>query len=187
MAKNAKEPTEPTDAASEGAPEKAPKKGLPIKTMIMVLAMLVAEGGAIVLFMTMFGKPSPVRAQVVELEEGAVAEGDQLDELPLLHDKMTNSASGRVFIYDAEILIVVKQKYREKVEQLMEQRMGAIRTGVSSIWAKAEHAYFSEPGRETLTRQTLDYLRSTFGKDASGDQRIENVLIPKCLGMPADF
>ncbi|MCA9293672.1 MAG: hypothetical protein KDA20_07655 [Phycisphaerales bacterium] len=181
-------PDEANDTAQESAPEKASKKGgLPLKTIILVFAMLVAEGGGIVLFMTMFGKPSPVRAQAVELDEGAVAEGDQLQEIQLLHEKLTNSASGRVFIYDAEILIVVKEKYREKVEQLMEQRMGAIRTGVSSIWAKAEHAYFSEPGRETLTRQTLDYLRSTFGKDASGDQRIENVLIPKCLGMPADF
>ena len=163
------------------------KKGLPLKTIIIVLALLIAEGGAIVLFMTMFGKPSPVRAQAVELSEGPVEVGDELVELQLLQEKLTNSASGRVFIYDVEILVVCKDKYRERVEQLMEQRMGAIRTGVSSIWAKAEHTYFSEPGRETLTRQTLDYLRGTFGRDASGDERIENVLIPKCLGMPADF
>ncbi len=166
-------------------PEK--KKGLPIKTIVLVMVMLIAEGGGIVVFMTMFGKPSPVRAQMVELTDDDVEAGDELHEIQLLHEKFTNSASGRVFIYDTEILVVVKEKYREKVEQLMEQRLGAIRTGTSSIWAKAEHAYFSEPGRETLTRQTLDYLRITFGKDASGDERIENALIPKCLGMSADF
>ena len=71
-------------------------------------------------------------------------------------------------------------------EELLARR-AEVRTGIGAIWSGAQHSYFTEPGRETLSRQVLEYMRDMFGQDAEGDERIHTVLIPKCLGFPADY
>lgn len=169
--------------------EAAPgKKGLPVKTIAVVLALLVAEGAGIFVFLTFFGGPAPVQAEGVELVDETNDPMEQLVEIPLLHEKLTNNSSGAVFLYDTEILIVVREKHKAKVEEMMAQSMGAIRTGLAQIWQRAEHSYFGEPGWETLTRQSREFLDSRFKlQDDSGDSLIEQVLIPKCLGFRADF
>ncbi len=204
------------DKAPETAPEQAspPKKGPPIKTIAAVLVMLVVEGVVIVGALTMFGKPSEVKGVGLEHEENH--EGEHLVEIPVLIEKFTNSASGRVWIWDTEIVMVVKEKYAgpdpaaagEKKDdghgggdakgadahgappgvraELLAKR-AQVRTGIGAIWSSAQHGYFTEPARETLSRQVLAYLREVFGKDPEGHERIESVLIPKCLGFPSDY
>jgi hypothetical protein len=201
--------------AEETKPEPAPAKKLPLKTIVVVLGMLVAEGAGIMVFMSMLGKPSEV--QGVHLDSDHSAENEKLVEIPVLSEKYTNSSTGRMWIWDTEIIIKVKSKHAGAapagkdakkddghgghggdahgdaahaapgVREELAGRLAEVRTGIGSIWGSAQHNYFSEPGRETLTRQTLEYLRRAFGQDAAGEDRIQAVLIPKCLGYPADF
>jgi len=200
------------DKPADKAPEQVdpPKKGLSMKTIIAVLVMLVFEAVAIVGVITVFGKPSEVKG--VGLDHGEHEAHDALVEIPVLVEKFTNSASGRVWIWDTEIVMVVKEKHAgpdpsaEKaddghgggggkdghaapagVRAELHAKRAQVRTGIGAIFSSAQQSYFTEPGRETLSRQTLAYLREVFGKDAEGHERIEAVLIPKCLGFPADY
>jgi len=200
--------------AAEEKPQEKPAKSLPIKTIGVVSVMLVLEAVVIIGAVKFFGQPSEVKG--VGLEHAQVDVGETLVEIPLLHEKFTNNSSGRMWIWDAEIIIKSKLKHagppevegakaddghgdsKDKaggghgattlnVRQEMKGRMAEIRTGIASIMASGQHAYFTEPGRETLSRQIQEYLRRVFGHDAEGHERIVEVLIPRCLGMPADF
>ncbi|MBN8645061.1 MAG: hypothetical protein J0L61_07445 [Planctomycetes bacterium] len=207
------------EAAPAPEAKAEPKKGgLPMKTIGMIVGLLVAEGAGIYLLMSMMGKPSEVKA--TELHEDHDAEGEKLVELPVLSERFTNTSSGRLFVWDLELLVKVKTKHAGDVSVLakgakeapkkddhgggggekgaahepsigvaeeLKARVAEIRTGIGTIVASAQHPYFTEPGRETLTRQILEYLQEVFKQDPQGEQRIQAVLIPKCLGFPSDF
>lgn len=209
-------------AEAPAEPAKAPepaKGGLPVKTIAVVLVLLVLEAVGVVAFLTMFGKPSEVKG--VGLEEDHHAETDQLVEIPVVSEKFTNSSSGRVWVWNTEIVAVVKKKNAGEpepaqpakkggghgeggggaggggggeghsaaltVREELKAKMAKVRTGIGAIFSSAQHSYFTEPGRETLSRQILVFLREVFGQDAEGHERIESVLIPNCLGFPADY
>lgn len=168
---------------TENAPE---KKKLPIRTIIVVMVMLLVEGAAVVGIMMMFGGPSQVVAQPGLFGDTGSPEMKPA-EIPLMHEKLTNNSSGRIFIYDTEIQIVTQERHRETVQSVMDSRMASIRTGISRIFAAAEHSYFAEPGLETLTRQVSDFLHTIFPEDGEGEEIVSTVLIPKCMGFPADY
>lgn len=161
--------------------------GLSVKTAAIVLIMLVAEGAAIVALMMVLGGPSEVAA--VGVEDDPLADLQRLVEVPVLHEKFTNSRQGRVWIWDTEVIVRVKALHSEDVAAEIEAKRALIRTGVSRIMSAAQHTYFNEPGRETLTRQIRDFLNSdgVVSLDAEGEPRVEEVLIPSCIGFPADY
>jgi hypothetical protein len=174
---------EPTQEATEDA---APaKKGLPIKTVLVVAAMLVGEAGAIIGALMFLGQPSAVEG--TELVEEEQDENEVLVEIPILKDKFANNDTGRLWYWDTELIITSKTKHAESVTEELERRAAEIRTGVGAVVAGARHVYFNEPGRATRTRQLLEYMRDIFGQDAEGEERISGVLIPKCIGFPADY
>lgn len=183
MAKDTKKEAPAEAEASAGEP----KKGLPIKTIVAVLAMLVVEGAGIVMFMGVMGKPSDVAA--VSLETDPQAEMSRIVEVPVLHEKFTNSRQGRVWIWDTEVIVQAKQMHSAELTAAIEEKEALIRTGVSKIIASAQHAYFNEPGRETLTMQVRDFLNQpdVLGVDAEGEPKVVSVLIPSCIGFPADY
>jgi len=164
----------------------AEKKKLPIRTIAVVMVMLLVEGAAIIGIMTLFGGPSEVVAQPGLFGEATSPELQPV-EIQLLNEKLTNSASGRIFIYDTEIQILTQERHRATVQSVMDSRLASIRTGISRIFAAAEHSYFAEPGLETLTRQINEFLNTIFPEDGEGNEMITSVLIPKCMGFPADY
>lgn len=204
------------DAPADQAKAAEQKGGLPVRTIIVVLAMLAVEAVALVGALSMFGKPSEVKG--VGLEHDACSEGDTLVEVPIVAEKFTNSSSGRVWVWNVEVVAVVKQKHAgapasadagkaakgvghggddhgagaghaggATLRDELKGRMAKVRTGIGAIFSSAQHSYFTEPGRETLSRQILQFLREVFGQDAEGEERIQAVLIPNCLGFPADY
>lgn len=164
----------------------ADKKKLPIRTIAVVMVMLLVEGAAIVGIMTLFGGPSEVVAQPGLFGEATSPELQPV-EIQIMNEKLTNSASGRIFIYDTEIQILTQERHRATVQSVMDNRLASIRTGVSRIFAAAEHSYFAEPGLETLTRQVTEFLQTIFPEDGEGNEMVTSVLIPKCMGFPADY
>lgn len=176
------------EQSRQEAPAPAPaKKGLPVKSILVVLVMLVLEGAAIVGVMTIMGRPSEVAA--VGIETDPALELERIVEIPVLHEKFTNSSQGRVWIWDTEVIVQAKAMHAEGVKAQIEEKEALIRTGVSRIIAAAQHAYFNEPGRETLTRQIHDFLDKpeVIGTDPEGNPKIKHVLVPSCIGFPADY
>jgi len=176
----------PKEAPAQPTSGEPAKKGLPIKTIAVMLVMLVVEAGAIIGVMAFLGKPSEVKG-LDQVEAHHADPGDELQELPVLKEKYTNNSTGRVWIWDTEIMIQVKQRHAEKVTAALEARSAEIRTGIGKIFSSAQHHYFFDPGRETLTRQSLEYLRSILGRDEDGEEYVVGVLIPRCMGMPGEF
>jgi hypothetical protein len=215
MSDKPKEAAPPAEAPAAEAPKKG---GLPVKTIAMIAVLLAVEAAIIIGAMTMLGKPSEVKG--VNVEETHHDDTETLVEIPLINERFTNASSGRVWMWDTEIIIQSKKKHageppakdgakkddghgEKKEEHAAEGEHGAhagptvneelvarraeLRTGIAAIMASAQHGFFTEPGRETLSRQVLEYLRKSLGPDPEGKPRVEAVLIPRCIGMPVDY
>jgi len=161
------------------------KKGLPLKTMIVVLALLIAEGAGVVAFFKLTGGPNEVQGK--GLAESAASDGEQMQEVLIVNDKFPNHHTGRVWLWDAEIQIKVKEKHLSHVQRVVEERNAEIKTAIGKLFRTAHHNHLTEPNLETITRQLEQRLRGIFGQDAEGDERVQAVLIPNCTGFPADF
>ena len=160
------------------------KKKLPIKTVGLVLALLIAEAVGVVTVVSMWGGPGEVHGKGIAPEDDTL---EQTSEVMIVSDRFPNHHTGRVWIWDTEIQIKVKQKHLEYAERILAERAAEVKTGVSQIYRTAHHNHLTEPNLETLTRQLTEYLRGVFGHDADGDPRVLSVLVPKCVGFPADF
>ena len=178
----ADEETKPQDQAESGdAKEKSGKIGL--KTIILVAGLLAGEAAIIGVAMTMWAGPGEVQAEIVETDD---AEAETVSEILIVSDRFPNHQSGKIWLWDTEIQIQVKQKNNEYVTRVLEERNAEIKTGISALWRNAHHRYLTEPNLETMTRQLTEYLNGVFGVDAEGEPRVFKVLIPRCVGLPGD-
>lgn len=174
-------PAASTEEAS--APEK--KKGPPIKTIVVVLGLLIVEAVAVVGVVSISGSPSAVQGSDLDLTPQD--ELEMTTEVLIVQDKFPNNSTGRVWLWDMELQAQVKAKNREYVEKVLEERQAEIKTGVGRIIRNARQNHLQEPSLETLTRQLRQYLRGVFGQDPDGEERIQDVLLPKLVGFPVDF
>lgn len=140
-------------APAEGAPA---KKGLPVKTIGVVGALLAVEGGAVFMFARMMGGPAETHG--AELHHETFDEGDRLVEIMVVKDKFPNSQSGRPWIWDVEVHVQVKARHLPAVQEILASRAAEIKTGLARIWRTAQTSQFDEPGLETLTRQVKHLL-----------------------------
>ncbi len=175
----ADEPAEKQDDATEGD-EKKPSK----KILIVVGAIMALEGLGVAGFMMLAGGPKDANAAMIEGEELALQE--QLVEIDLVRDKFQNMHGDRIWLWDTEVKLKIREKNREFITQELEDRRGEIVEGISLIFRRAQPSTLKEPGLETLNRQISALLAEIFGNHPDGSERIERVLLPKCLGFPAN-
>lgn len=170
--------------ADEEAQSTPAKKKPPIKMIGVVAGLMLLEAVGVVLFLGMAG--GGPQAAEANLEEHAT-DHESLVELALVADKFQNMQVGRVWIWDVEIFLKIKEKNTTFVEAELADRAAEITEGVSQIMRRAQHNQLKEPGLETLNRQLAAYVDKTLGQDPDGMSYVERVLIPKCRGFPADF
>lgn len=184
MAEKEKKPETP--APDEKAAETKPKKGLPVKTIGVVAALMIAEAAAVYVVFGMFGGPktSEAHAGHAELKHD---EDNEVQEIELVEDKFQNLTTGRVWIWDVSLFVQVRKKNVERVERVLEQRGAEIKEGIGQIVSKAQHSHLKEPERQSLNRQFSVFLEKVVGTEEDGKALVERVLIPKCRGYPSDF
>lgn len=176
-----KEPEKAAESADKAAaPAKSGKK-----TIIIVAGLMVVEAAAVIGIMSLTG-PKTAEAQEHSIEGSNEPDNEASTEVPLIGDRFQNLQTGRVWIWDCEIVLKVKNKNKEYVERVLGERAAEIQEGLSTIFRKAQHVHLKEPGLETLNRQITAFVSHTLEKDADGKERIEKVMIPKCKGFPAD-
>ena len=163
----------------------APKKGLPIKTILVLAVVLLIEGVAISAAFLLAGGPAEVKADGAAIDEAAMLE--MPTEVVVADGKFQNTRSGRSYLYDTEVWIVIKKKNRELVEQTLESSKAQIGTDISRIFRRAEPAYLIEPELSTLTRQVRAALDERIGHDGEGEAIILEVLIPECKRYRSDL
>jgi flagellar basal body-associated protein FliL len=164
----------------------AAKKKSPVKAIAIVGALMLVEAVGVFMVVGMTSK-KPAEAEAKHLEGHAEADKEAQVEIPLIEDKFQNMSTGRVWVWDAGVVLKVKKKNEEYVAEQLEARAAEIKEGISMIFRRAQHSQLKEPGLETVNRQLLTYVNKTLGTDAEGLNRVERVLIPKCKGFPADF
>lgn len=171
----------PPAAPAEGTPKKG---GLPIKTIAVVAVVMVVEAVAVFLVFSMMA-PKPTQAHV---DPATVHEddSDQTAEIAIVSEsaesKFQNMQTGKVWLWELNIYVQVKNKHAEKVETILAARKAEIQEEISRIVARAQHPQLKEPDRATLNRLITASLNRVFGTDDNQKPLIERVLIPLCRG-----
>lgn len=168
-----------------GGATEAPKKKSPIKLFAIVGVLMVVQAGAIIGIMGATG-PKAAVAKDVKLDTEHHEDEEATVEITLIDDRFQNMQTGRVWIWDTEIVLQVKTKHQKAVEEMLQKRAAEVREGVATIIRKAQHSQLREPGLESLNHIILSFVNRVAGKDAENEERIRRVIIPKCKGYPAE-
>ncbi len=175
---------------AESVPADAPKKkGLPLKTIVIIAALMLVEGVGVFFVLGALGGPKASRA---ETDPKHLAHDDSEDttEIRLLEkddEKFQSHSSGQVWVWTVSIYVQVKNKNSERVGRVLETRKAEIKEGLSQIIGRAQIAQLKEPERQSLNRQASALLEKIIGQDPDGKALIKRILIPTCSGYPASF
>jgi flagellar basal body-associated protein FliL len=184
-----KDKKDKAEKPAEGAEAAPPKKGLPLKTLIVVAALMLVEGVGLFFVLGALGGPKPTNA-ATDAKHLAADESEETEEIPVLgkgDDKFQNLASGQVWVWNVSVVLQVKGKNSERVTTRIENRKAEIKEGISQIIGRAQIAQLKEPERQSLNRQVSALMEKIVGQDPDGKSLIERVLIPTCSGYPANF
>lgn len=170
----------PADAADTPA-----KGGSRMKTtLILVLVVAVVEGLGFFMVAKFFGgSPDPAYgadgqhvAEVATTQPGLV-------EIELLNRfKVPNKSSGRLYIYDLDVVVSVPTDREEPMRELVKSRMGALSDCVARVIRSADPEVLDEPELKTLRLQMQHALLGV----TRDEEMINQVLIPRCVPMRAD-
>ncbi len=167
-------------AATTAPPSKSSK--LPI---LIVAGLMLAEGVLVYLGVGILGSgPSQTAAEIQGLDE---LDREQQVEILLSEERFQNMQSGRVWGWQAEIWLKVRQKNETQVQAVMERDAAEIKEGIALIFRRAEDRNLREPGLETLSRQLTTFVHKVFGVDSDDDTLVERVIIAKLKGNPEDI
>lgn len=154
-----------------------------MKVIAIVAVLMVAEGAGVYFFVA---KSGPAPAAAAEIHGKDEENLDASVEVAFIEEKFQNLQTGRVWVWDTEIVLKIKAKNEEYVTKQLEARAAEIKEGVSQIFRRAQHSQLKEPNLETINRQVSVFINQIIGKDANGKERIDRIVIPKCKGFPAD-
>lgn len=170
----------------DGAPEaEEKKKGLPLMPIITVAGVLVIEAVVIVALFMFSGGPSDVKAEPGIADE--IALGEKPAEALVVAGKFQNTQSGRSYMYDTEIYIVVKQKHHLFIEERIAAMQASIQRDITTIFRRATPNHLREQELATLTRQVKASLDALFGRDENDEPFVQEVLISKCMEFASDY
>jgi len=170
----------PDAAPAAPAEEKeTPKKKGGMKMMVAAAVVVLLEVGTVALTMKMSAGPRTVMAGPPATAATTPAEKDA--EVKLIDAKLPNALSGKLWLYDMQVVAKVSEKHKEKVTALFTERESEIRDRIRTIVASSDPKSLAEPGLETLRRQIAYQLEQDIGKE-----QIKEVLIPKCTPIRAE-
>ena len=171
--------------ADETPPAEGEQKKGGMMTIGLVAGLMAIEAVAVYMLVT-FTMGASSSAQHVELEGQGLDESERPVEIELIKDRYMNLTTGRVWGWNIDVVLQVKQKNQARVEEVKGRRENEIKDGVAKIIRSAQDRHLKEPNLQTITRQLTTYLNEIFGTDPMGEPRIEQVLIPDLTGTPLD-
>ncbi len=185
-----KDKKEKQEKPAEATPADAPKKkGLPLKTIMVIAALMIFEGVGVFFVLGAMGGPKVSHA---ETDPKTLKHDDTDDtiEVPLFEkdvEKFQSHSSGQVWVWSVSVVLQVKNKNEERVNNVLGNRKAEIKEGLSQIIGRAPISQLKEPERQSLNRQVSALLEKIIGHDADGKPLVERILIPTCSGYPASF
>ena len=135
----------------QNADKQKKKGGMPLKTVLILAAVLIGEGVMITAAFMMYGGPANVQADPAVADEAAKAE--QPVEILVADQRFPNTKRGRTYLYDTKIFIVVKRKNEEQITAKVELMSAQISSDIREIIGHADPNHLLEPTLATLRRQ----------------------------------
>jgi flagellar basal body-associated protein FliL len=170
---------------AENAPAPDGKKKLPIKTVLVLVVALLIEGIAISAVFILAKGPEPIKADAGLPDE--LADQEKEVEVLVIAEKFQNTRTGRSYLYDTEIYVIVRKKYADEVDETIQGMQAQLSTQIATIFRRAEPSYLMEPELATLTRQVSSVLTEKIGLESSGEPYVMGTLIKKCIRIRADM
>lgn len=162
----------------------APKKKLPIKTLLVIGAVLALELVTAIVAYMMAGGPGDAVADRAGAQ--LVDDGTKAVEQLVVEERFANSKQGAVFLYDTQIYIQIQKKNQPKAEEMLKNMSATISADIHTIFRRAEPSYMHEDALQTLTRQIKEVLDKHLF-DEEKKSMVEKVLITRCVEYRADF
>ncbi len=173
-------PAEQAAPEKEAAPQK--KKRLPM-VLGIVAGMAVLQGvGFFVIFKMMGGRPAAAHGEDNHAVEAPPAsQPATLIEVPLLKGvRVPNDKSGRMWLYDFDLVVVVPADKKDAMAKLATDRAGEIADCVARVVRGASDRMLREDNLSVLRSQLLQ----GFNEISGDDKLIERVLIPRFVPLP---
>jgi len=169
----------------EAAPTKeAPPKQKRLPMVLGIVAgMAVLQGvGFFVIFKMMGGRPEAAHGEGNHVVATAPAsQPATLAEVALLRGfKVPNDKTGRMWLYDLDIAVVVPADQKERMEKLATERAGELADCASRVVRGASDRMLREDDLSLLRSQ----LMQGFQEIAKDDKLIQRVLIPRFVPLP---
>lgn len=167
---------EPAMTEATAAPRRFSKK-----TLGIVLAVAVVQGLAFFLiFKLAGGTPEPAHGEGSHALEAKPAVG--FSEVSLLKSfKVPNDKTGRLWIYDIDLSVVVKEDRKGRMLKIAEARAAEIGDRVARIVRAATDQMLREDDLEVLRGQLAEALAEV----TEDESLIERVLIPRFVPIPS--
>ncbi len=177
MAKEAKK--EPEKAADD---LQKTKKKLPIKVIIIVVAVLLMEVGTI-LFMKSMNKPEVVEGDTAAIDQTAVVPSIAESEIVIVEDmSVDNWTTGKIkYVVNFSAAIKVEDGVKDAVIAKIAQHKNEIMQIFGRVIGSAEPAALKDAKREQISRQMLAELERIIGEGF-----IKSLIIPTWSAMPID-
>jgi hypothetical protein len=178
---SAKTSTPPAAApAAASVPE---KKRLPMRAIAIITVVMLIEGGAITtaFYVT---RPGTVHAEVAATSQAAEQERS-VEEL-VIAQQFQNTRSGKTYLYDTEIYVLVRQKHQAKVRKQIEAKKAQIVGDIATIFRSAERTQLLEPSLSALTRRIRASL-DTHLEPEDGQSLIQEVVVPRCIEFRVEY
>jgi flagellar basal body-associated protein FliL len=149
-----------------------PKPKIPLKTIIVIAAVTLMEGGTIATFKLMH-KPQVVEASdpIVQVEENPNKDSA---EIALADGNVDNYVSGRSFIrVTLEVHAKVKKEKQTQLNELVTAHKTEIRDRIRYLVSSSQPEDLKDPKLQVVKRQ----IKSDIEK-VVGDGLIEDILLP---------
>lgn len=165
---------------AEQAATPTEKKFGKLNSLILVVVILLLEGGTIFITVKLAGGPKQASGMVVAEEQEDPAK--QIIEQLVVEMRAPNMKTGKTYLYDFTVVATFKQEDLETVKEELAKREHMINDRLRTIVATSDPKDLNEPGLETLRRRIKHKLEAIF----ESEDLVQEVLIPKCTPFRTD-
>jgi len=164
------------------APEQKSAPKLPLKTILLILAVLLLEAGTISIFTVFGGQPKPAD-QTNPIEGTADTQTKTIAEVSLAENFIVdNNVSGRVrLVVTMEVSAKVEKAYQEQLKTLVTDHQTEIKDSIRTLVSSAQPDEIKDPKLQVLKREIKNGVETIIG-----DGLIEEILIPNWQAMSAE-
>lgn len=138
------------------------------------------------------GRSEPAAEHAVRGEDKGTAKSETKTydpkkqyEIKLIEIKAPNKASGRTFLYDLQIVVLVKGKAAKELEKTISERDALIRDRIRTIIAQ------SDPRKARWRVESRVWKRFVQVKyqlnEIVGEGKVDEVLVPRCIPYRTDY